>query len=42
MFTRRGLRMNNKTISELLFERFCDENNILWHPIERKSKKGKN
>ncbi len=32
--------MNNKTISELLFERFCDENNILWHSIETKSKKG--
>lgn len=40
MFLRRGLRMNNKTISELLFERFCDENNILWHSIETKSKKG--
>ena len=32
--------MNNKTISELFFERFCDENNILWRSIETKSKKG--
>ena len=42
MFIKRGrLGLNNKTISELLFERFCNENNILWCPIETKSKEKK-
>jgi len=41
MILGRGLRLNNKTISEILFERFCNENNILWRSIETKSKEGK-